>query len=315
MADNLVDLLQAQGRRPARGGASCAQARRTEGVVADSANGMEPLDVLYEADGLPAYDLPDELRTLYGGPLGFTEPRVVANFVSTLDGIVAIPGVARSNRLIRAGSDADRFVMGLLRACADVVLIGSGTLHGSPRTLWIPERAFPSASPAFSELRRRRGQPPDPGLAVITGSGSLDCDHPALEAGALVLTTDAGAERLRGRLPAPSELVALGSGTSVDPRDAVAALRERGHRLVLSEAGPRVFGAMLAAGLVDELFLTSSPVIVGRPQGDTRLGLAEDADALGSARLELRSLRREGDHVLLRYEVNPRAEELRDPSL
>lgn len=266
---------------------------------------MEPLDVLYQADGLPAYDLPDELKALYGGPLGFDEPRVVANFVATLDGIVAIPGVARSNRLIRAGSEADRFVMGLLRACADVVLIGSGTLHGSPRTLWIPERACPAAAPAFAELRRRRGRPAEPVLAVVTGRGELDADHPALTAGALVLTTHAGAARLRGRLSAASEVVSLGDGTSVDLRDAIAALRERGHRLVLSEAGPSVFGSMLAAGAVDELFLTASPLIAGRLPGEPRLGLAEGADLLGDVRLELRSLRRQGDHIFLRYAITP----------
>lgn len=263
---------------------------------------MQPLDVLYEVDGLPAYDLPDELSTLYGGALGFVEPRVVANFVSTVDGIVAVPGVPQSNRLIRAGSEADRFVMGLLRACADVVLVGSGTLHGSPRTRWTPEHAFPSTAAAFDELRRRRGQPRDPPLAVVTGSGALDAGHPALVAGALVLTTEQGADRLRGRLPPASEVLPLGTGASVDPRDAVAALLARGHRLVLCEAGPHLFGSILAAGLVDELFLTTSPLIAGRPRGDVRLGLSEGTD-LPSGRLSLLGLRREGDHVLSRYRL------------
>lgn len=258
--------------------------------------------MLYEADGLPAYDLPDELAALYAGPLGFEEPRVVANFVATLDGIVAIPSLAHSNRLIRAGSEADRFVMGLLRACADVVLIGSGTLHGSPRTLWTPQQAVPALSSAFAELRRRRDQPPNPVLVVVTGSGALGGDHPALAAGALVLTTDAGTVQLEERLAPAAEVVSLGGGTSVDLRDAVAVLGERGHRLILSEAGPTVFGAMLGAGLVDELFLTSSPVIAGRTQ-DRRLGLAEGGADLLSVHMSLLSLRREGDHLLSRYSV------------
>src|SRR6058998_3126635 len=97
-------------------------------------------EVLAEADGLPELELPDELRDRYGGPLGFEEPRLVANFVSSIDGIVAIPTLPRSNSLISAGSEADRFVMGLLRAVADAVLVGSGTLHAWPNALWTPER-------------------------------------------------------------------------------------------------------------------------------------------------------------------------------
>ncbi len=82
-----------------------------------------------------------------------------ANFVSTLDGVVAIPSLPASNRLIAADSSADRFVMGLLRACSDAVVIGAGTLSASPRSLWTPARAFPDAAEAFAELRRRLGSP------------------------------------------------------------------------------------------------------------------------------------------------------------
>lgn len=264
---------------------------------------MEPLEVLYEAGGLPAYDLPEELASLYGGPLGFEEPRVVANFVATLDGVVSIPALVESNKLVRRGSEADRFLMGLLRACADVVLIGSGTLHGSPRTLWTAERAFPSAQRPFAELRRRRGQPPHPRLAVVTGSGALDTAHPALVNGALVLTTDVGAAALQGRLPASCELVEVATGTVVDAPAAVAALLARGHRLVLSEAGPRLFGSLLAAGLVDELFLTSSPLVAGRTSAASRFGLVEGIELAPEHHVEgrLLSVRRQGAHLLLRY--------------
>ncbi|MGI8681901.1 MAG: dihydrofolate reductase family protein [Mycobacteriales bacterium] len=265
---------------------------------------LDAMEVLYEADGLPAYELPAELRDAYGGPLGFPEHRVFANFVSTLDGVVAIPGTVQSNKAIRAGSEADRFVMALLRACADVVVIGSGTLRGSPRTRWTPVHAYPPAAEALGELRRRRGQPPEPQLAVLTGRGSLDPAHPALLAGALVLTTDSGAAALRSSLPPASTVVNLGQGTRVDPGRALQALRERGHRLILSEAGPRAFGSLLAAGLVDELFLTTSPLIAGRPGHSTRLGLVEGADLVPGSRLPARllSVRREAAHLLLRYE-------------
>lgn len=265
----------------------------------------EPLDLLYEAAELPNFDLPDELRDRYGGSLGFHEPCLFANFVSTVDGVVAIPAVPQSNRLIGAGLDSDRFVMALLRACADVVVIGSGTLHGSPRALWTAEHAYPSAAAAFSELRRRRGRPPEPELAVLTGTGSINPAHPALEAGAVVLTTDRGAARLRGRLPVASTAIALGSGAEVDPRAAADALRARGRGLILSEAGPRVFGALVAAGLVDELFLTLSPLLAGRSDREQRPGLVQGVDLLPLDRVEGRLLgaRRDGAHLFLRYGI------------
>jgi len=237
--------------------------------------------------------------------LGFDEPRLFANFVSSVDGVVAIPSLPRANRLISADSESDRFVMGLLRACADVVLLGSGTLHGSPRSLWTAERALPDASSSFAELRRRLGRPAEPELAVLTGSGELDPAHPALEHGAVVLTTDSGAARPAGRLPAETNVVSLGGGAAVDPRAAVETLRERGARLILSEAGPRVFGALVAAGLVDELFLTVSPILAGRMPADGRLALVEDADLVPAARpaARLLSARRDGAHLFLRYEL------------
>src|SRR5688572_17832798 len=103
----------------------------------------DPLELLYEADGLPRFELPDELAEAYAGTLGFEEPCLFDNFVSSADGVVAIPSVPQSNKVIAGGSATDRFVMGLLRACADVLVIGSGTLAASPRGVWTPEQAFP----------------------------------------------------------------------------------------------------------------------------------------------------------------------------
>jgi hypothetical protein len=115
------------------------------------------LSLLYERAGLPAFDLPAAIRLLYDGDLGFPERCLFANFVSTIDGVVAIPSLRRSNRLISDDSEADRFVMGLLRACADVVLVGSGTLVGSPDARWRPGGAYPPAAVAFRSCAGRSG--------------------------------------------------------------------------------------------------------------------------------------------------------------
>jgi len=260
------------------------------------------LELLWETDGLPSYDLPEELESLYGGPLGLAPPVLYANFVETLDGIVAIRSEPRSNRLVSGDSETDRFVMGLLRAFADCVLIGSGTLHGSPKALWTPEKAHPGQADAFAELRRRLGLAPEPMLAVITGSGALG-EHPALEHGAVVLTTASGAKRCHRELPGSVEIVELAGETAVDPAGAVAALRERGYSSILSEAGPHVFGSLLAAGLVDQLFLTVSPLVAGRSDLGQRLGLVEATELLPehSDPARLLSVRRDGAHLFLRY--------------
>jgi riboflavin biosynthesis pyrimidine reductase len=264
---------------------------------------VNPLELLFAEPGLEAFDLPSELETFYGGPFGIREPYLVTNFVSTLDGVTAIAAEPRSNRLISGGSEADRFVMGLLRACAGAVLIGSGTLQGSPTSIWTAERAFPPAAAAFAELRRRLGLQPMPELAVLTGSGSIDPGHPALEAGALVLATEAGASRLGDRLPAGADVVVVGEGAVVDPRAAVDHLRARGHVRILSEAGPHVFGSLLAAGLVDEVFLTLSPLLAGRPERGGRLGLVEGRELLPGSSIarKLLSLRRDDSFLFLRY--------------
>jgi riboflavin biosynthesis pyrimidine reductase len=248
-------------------------------------------------DALP---LPAELEERYGGPLRLEPRSLYANFVQTVDGVVAIPSMERSNALIAAGSETDRFLMGLLRASADAVLIGSGTLAGSPRALWRAEGAFPPAAEAFAELRRRLDRPRHAEVAVVTGSGALDPAHPLLEEGALVLTTAAGARRLRSALPAASTLVDLGDAPEPDAHSIVGALRARGHERILSEAGPHLFRSLLAADDVDELFLTVSPLLLGRGP-ERRLGLVAGEPLAPPVRLVVRGLRRDATHLFLRY--------------
>jgi riboflavin biosynthesis pyrimidine reductase len=196
-------------------------------------------------------------------------------------------------------------VMGLLRACADAVLVGAGTMRGSPRTLWTAEHAYPSAAPVYGELRRSRRRPPRPTLAVLSGSGSVDPRHPALEQGALVLTSERGAARLRGRLPRATTILAVGAEAPIDPVAAVEILRRRGHGLILSEGGPTAFGALVAAGLVNELFLTTSPLLAGRSPRSVRPALVGRAEFLPAMTVEgkLLTLKRAGSHVFARYQL------------
>ena len=261
------------------------------------------LNLLDERAGLPRFALPDELERLYGGGIGFDEPRVFTNFVETIDGVVAIPDVDRSNALVSGESEADRFVMGLLRACADVVVVGAGTLAASPKGSWQAGRVYPPAADAFAELRRSRGRPERTEVAIVTTGASLDATHPLL-ADALVLTTASGATKLDG---IAREVVAVNDGELVDVRAAIALLHDRGHALVLSEGGPHLFGELVAQRCVDELFITVSPLLGGRA-GLGRLALVEGVELLPETgdQAELLSVRRHEQHLFLRYALPAR---------
>jgi len=261
---------------------------------------LQPLELLFETPGLADFGLPLELAELYGGSLGFLEPRLYANFVASVDGVVAIPTTeTESSQMIAAGSKRDRFVMGLLRACADAVLIGAGTLHASPRGQWTAEHAYPPAAPLYAELRRLRNRPARPTLAVVSGSGRIDPHHPGLAERALVLTSEQGAARLGDRLPRSATIVPIGSESPIDPVATIEALRAGGHTLILCEGGPTLFGELTAAGLVDELFLTLSPLLAGRSATDRRLSLVEGTEFLPGSGVDckLLTLRRAGSHT------------------
>lgn len=263
---------------------------------------IDSFRVLAEDEGLPRWDMPEQLAALYGGAIGLEEPCVVANFVESLDGVVAVPRLPRSHAVIGDDSEADRFILALVRACADAVVVGSGTLRASPQGTWRIDRAYPPAAAALAELRARRGRPEQPLVVAVTTGASLEPSHPVLESGALVLTTEGGASRLRATLPGAAEVVAVNDGATVDLTGALDMLRDRGCSVILTEAGPSMFGSFVASGLVDELFLTVSPVLAGRAAG-ARLGLVEGVELVPRTRVagRLRSVRTHGSHLFLRY--------------
>jgi riboflavin biosynthesis pyrimidine reductase len=266
------------------------------------AEAIEPLERLFEVDEIPRTTLPAELSRLHDGDLGLGNECVYANFVVTDDGAVSIPGMRRANAFIAGDSDADRFLMGLLRAFADAVLIGAGVLRASPRGTWRAAEIYPPAADAYAELRGALGIATVPEVAVLSGKGSIDPAHPLFAAGALVLTSDVGAARLSGQLPDATKVLTLGDAPTLDPVSVVAALRDRGHRRILCEAGPHTFGELLVVGLVDDLFLTRSPLLVGDAGAGTRLRLVEESDLLPDGRqARLLSVRRHGSHLFQRY--------------
>ena len=262
---------------------------------------LAPFEVLFEADTLPDYTLPADLKHLYGR-LGFPGPVVYSNFVSSLDGVVTLGSKPSAGSVISGKYAADRFVMGLLRACADAVVIGAGTLRATPGHLWTPAHVFPALATEFTALRSSLGRSAEPALVLLTASGELDFAHPALAKGAIVITTSGGAKKVGDRLPPKCELVVMGKGGSLDLGKAIGELRNRGLDVLLCEGGPHVMGQLLEDRLLDEAFLTVSPVVAGRG-GEPRLGMVEGIELLpaNGAWSKLLSARRHGDYLFLRY--------------
>jgi riboflavin biosynthesis pyrimidine reductase len=205
-----------------------------------------------------------------------------------------------SSAAISGGEPADRFVMGLLRAVADAVVIGSATLAEHPGP-WSAERAFPDAATEFEEARARLGLPDAPTLVVVTGSGDLPPDHAALQ-NAIVITTSSGARKMADARLSCREVIEAADDGRVDPGSAVRALRERGFHRILTEGGPRLMASMLEASVVDELFLTISPKLIGGGPGRPPLTNGAEGLDLDSA-AQLLSARRAGDYLLLRYRM------------
>lgn len=266
---------------------------------------LEPFEVLFETD-LPSFELPPDLERIYGR-LGFSSPAVYSNFVTSIDGVVSLGQTPSAGSVISGKYPADRFLLALLRACADAVVLGAGTLRATPGHLWTPAHVYPALASDFAALREGLGRRAEPQLVVLTASGNIDFSHPALVKGALIFTTPAGARAIGDRLPASCELVAMSEdaeSTTLDISLVIAELRRRGLRALLTEGGPHVMGRLLERILLDEAFVTISPVVAGRDD-ERRLGMVEGIELLpgrgGWGRLL--SARRHGDYLFLRYRI------------
>lgn len=268
---------------------------------------MEPLSQLFDDTTGEPLPLPPELLELHGPlrmPARHERPHVFANFVASLDGIVAFDPPHGSGAEISGGNAQDRALMGLLRAVADAVVVGAGNLRAEGAHLWTPEHVCPELAGPYARLRASLGKPPAPLQVVVTGGGELDLSRPVFSGRlpALVVTTAAGAERLAA-LRATVRVAAVPQvGGWISLRAVLAAAGLGAGARVLVESGPTSTSGYLAEGALDELFLTRAPILVGRAKTPPSLGLVEGrVFRPGMARARLLSARRGGDFLFLRY--------------
>jgi riboflavin biosynthesis pyrimidine reductase len=288
---------------------------------------MEPIRTLFAARPSQPSEvvLPEGLRDRYDGDLSFPpapqeRPYCIANFVSTLDGVVSfnLPGQSEGAQISKSNEE-DRFIMGLLRASADAVLVGSGTLQAvGPQGTWLPESVYQPAKDLYRKYRTEVLRKPEYSLVVIvTGTGGLDLASAVFHTPrtrVLILTTEQGKQRLSqsgSEALVSVEVKALPTAEKDIPPSAIlTSLRqEAGVELLLNEAGPTLFGEFLAGGFMDELFLTVAPQIAGRVAAHPRPGLVANIEFSPATApwWKLLSTKSAADYLFLRYQVGDRS--------
>lgn len=217
-------------------------------------------------------------------------PGVRVNMVASLDGAITVDG--RSGGL---GGDADLRVFRALRSLADVILVAAGTArsegYGPPR---LPDDV--------QAARRGRGQSRLPRIAVVSRSLALDWDarffaEAPADARPLVVTCAAAPEEGRRRAAAVADVIVAG-GEAVDLGGALGRLGREGVASVLCEGGPSLNRALAAEGLLDELCLTVSPLLVGG--GGPRM-LSGDPPAPGGVPMTLHAAYEDEGFLFLRH--------------
>lgn len=183
-----------------------------------------------------------------------SRPWVIANFVSSLDGAIAVDG--RSGPL---GGPADKRVFRSIRAVADVILVGAGTVRAE-------NYGPPALTEELRSQRQARGQTELPRIAVVTASLNLDFASRLFadpELRPIVITDSVADPDLRDRAGDVADVVVTASDNGIDLAVALDELHKLGAEVVLCEGGPTLAGQLAAAGLVDELCLTLSGALVG----------------------------------------------------
>jgi riboflavin biosynthesis pyrimidine reductase len=207
-------------------------------------------------------------------PVTEGRPSVRLNMIASTDGATAVAGFSSG-----LGGPADRRLFSVLRAAADMVLVAAGTVRA--------ENYGPGTLP----------------IAVVSRSCSLDWQSPFFTAAKFrpVVVTVTNAPAVNQARAAEVADVVLAGAADVDLRVALGALAERGARSVLAEGGPSLNSQLATAGLLDELCLTVSPLLVG----DGAQRILSGAGPTVPIPLQLCSLCEDDDFLFLRLRPRP----------
>jgi riboflavin biosynthesis pyrimidine reductase len=226
-------------------------------------------EILFD-DGEPSR-ISDPAYAPYG-KLGFPAPYpdrpwIYSNFVQSLDGITSFKGRHPLGSDISQSAE-DRWLMDLLRAHADAIILGVNTLVEETRVSGERGPVYRIEDDAIRGLREKLGRRRETNI-FVTGAARLDLDCYRVFDGdlvdALIVSTTTGAARLLEKKPHPRvRVIVAGEGDLVDLPKAMRILRaEFGIEYLLCEGGPTLYGYMSRAGMIDEKFITISPLEVG----------------------------------------------------
>jgi riboflavin biosynthesis pyrimidine reductase len=282
-------------------------------------NELAPLETLFESEHGIELPLTPELAKGYGSlsfPVHSGRPYVISNFVTTLDGVASLGSGREGGGEISGDNRPDRMVMGLLRSLSDAVIVGAGTLRGSPQHLWTGDYIFPTLAKVFGALRTSLGKSKAPLNVIVTAQGEIDPSLPVFQSGkvpVLIVTATSGARQLaKTRLPPAVQIGIVKSKSSISAMELlheVARSFKGKLNTVLVEGGPQLMGDFYAERVLDEQFLTLAPQVAGRDDAEERPGfvagrtLAPEIPTWG----RLLSVKRSASHLFLRYAFEERS--------
>jgi riboflavin biosynthesis pyrimidine reductase len=246
-------------------------------------SGFRSLRTLLESTNGRALPLPQKLSRLYGTfrlPVPRAGAHVYSNFVSTLDGIVSLQVKGHSGGGDISGFSAeDRMVMGLLRAAADAVIVGSGTLAADPKHVWTAQAICPELANDYRRLESALGKRAPALNVIVSAFGTVDLRLPVFASGTvpvMVITTVPGEKQLRKRkVPDSVQIRAIRRRAGEIPAVEILAEvnRAMAGKRILVEGGPRLLATFYKERLIDEQFLSLASQLAGREMGDARMGL------------------------------------------
>jgi riboflavin biosynthesis pyrimidine reductase len=275
-----------------------------------------PFDLFFDGDESlnSSRGLPAAIRDVYRGDWALPDTAsglyCYSNFVMSHDGRVSfnVPGHEGGGD-VSDFNPHDQWLMGLLRARADAVIVGANTLRTESEHIWTSEFIYPHDADGFGELRQAESRSRTPLQVFVTRSGDISSNAAVFHDTSLsvvVVTSKDGKENLPASTLSNADVIVAGD-RDVDVPTALQSLHDDfGVNTLLCEGGPRVYGAFIGSEVLDEEFLTMSPVLIGGNGDSPRPGLIEGLPLPPGSpqRARLMSVRRADDHLFLRTSLD-----------